>query len=309
MLTVTAILKYTPMVMATTGNYHYEGEECRAVIELQQLAKTYGNIRAVTGLDLQIARGEIFGLLGPNGAGKTTTIRMLTMLTRPSAGRALISGYEITRDLSKVKKEIGVVPQHMNLDQELTAWENLELHGRLHKMPRGERHRRIKELLEYVGLVDRAGDLVSKFSGGMKRRLMIARALMHYPHVLFLDEPTVGLDPQTRRRIWDLIRRMNGEGMTVLLTTHYIEEAEVLCHRVGIMDRGRLIALGTPRELKQRIGEVVVETLYRGDTSCSFFKSREEAIRYAGTLAGNVAIRESNLEDVFVELTGRKVGD
>jgi len=279
------------------------------MIELRQLSKQYGNIQAVAGLDLAINRGEIFGLLGPNGAGKTTTIRMLTMLTRPSGGSALINSYEIVRDLSKVKKEIGVVPQHLNLDMELTARENLELHGRLHKMPRAERQKRIQELLVYVELADRAHDLASKFSGGMKQRLMIARALMHYPSVLFLDEPTAGLDPQTRRKIWDLIRRMNSEGMTVLLTTHYIEEAEVLCHRVGIMDRGRLIALDTPAGLKKKVGEVVVEVLNYGNTEYRFFTGREQALEYAGSLAENVTIREANLEDVFVELTGRKVGD
>lgn len=279
------------------------------MIVLQGLTKHYGNIVAVAGLDLEIKDGEIFALLGPNGAGKTTTIRMLTMLTKPTSGTALINGYDVTRDLDKVKKEIGVVPQHMNLDQELTAWENLELHGRLHKIPAAERRKRIEELLHYVELEERARELVSRFSGGMKRRLMIARALMHKPRVLFLDEPTVGLDPQTRRRIWDLIRRMNSEGMTVLLTTHYIEEAEVLCHRVGIMDKGRLIALGTPGELKQKVGEVVVEYFGGRDTGYKFFPTRQHALAYASLLKGNVLIRESNLEDVFVELTGRKVVD
>ncbi|MDD2422468.1 MAG: ABC transporter ATP-binding protein [Heliobacteriaceae bacterium] len=204
---------------------------------------------------------------------------------------------------------MGVVPQHMNLDRELTARENLELHGRLHKMPRVQRRQRIQELLTYVELADRAGDLVDKYSGGMKRRLMIARALMHHPGVLFLDEPTTGLDPQTRRKIWDLIRKLNSAGMTVLLTTHYIEEAELLCHRVGIMDRGRLIALGTPAELKKKVGEVVVEGLNHGNTEYRFFAGREEALAYAGILAENLVIREANLEDVFVELTGRKVGE
>ncbi|PKM48029.1 MAG: multidrug ABC transporter ATP-binding protein [Firmicutes bacterium HGW-Firmicutes-8] len=279
------------------------------MIQLQQLSKDYAGIKAVVNLNLEIKKGEIFGLLGPNGAGKTTTIRMLTMLTKPSGGKAFINGYEITRDLFDVKKEIGVVPQHMNLDIEMTTWENLELHGRLHKMPKDDRRKRIQELLDYVELSDRAGDLVGKLSGGMRRRLMIARALMHYPHVLFLDEPTVGLDPQTRRRIWDLIRRMNNDGMTVLLTTHYIEEAEMLCHRVGIMDRGQLIALGTPEELKKRVGEVVVESLNQGGTEYKFFADREQALKYVGSFKQNVIIRESNLEDVFVELTGRKVGD
>lgn len=279
------------------------------MIELRQLTKHYGNLVALAGMNLQIKKGEIFALLGPNGAGKTTTVRMLTMLTKPTGGTALINGYDVIRDLDKVKKEIGVVPQHMNLDQELTAWENLELHGRLHKIPAPVKRKRINELLNYVELQERAHELVSRFSGGMKRRLMIARALMHYPKVLFLDEPTVGLDPQTRRKIWDLIRRMNSEGMTVLFTTHYIEEAEMLCHRVGIMDGGQLIALGTPRELKQKVGEVVVESFGGTDTGYKLFPSRDKAMTYASRLEGDVLIRESNLEDVFVELTGRKVGD
>lgn len=279
------------------------------IIKTHQLAKQYGDIKAVAGLDLEIARGEIFGLLGPNGAGKTTTIRMLTMLTKPSGGNALINGFEITLNQLKVKKEIGVVSQHLNLDLELTAWENMELHGRLHKMLRRERQQRIRELLAYVDLNKRAHELADNFSGGMKRRLMIARALMHYPGILFLDEPTAGLDPQARRKIWELIRRMNADGMTVLLTTHYIEETEMLCHRVGILDHGYLIALGTPLELKERVGEVVVETLKQEDSSYRLFASREQALQYVEGLSENVLIRESNLEDVFVELTGRKVGE
>ncbi|MDD3888391.1 MAG: ATP-binding cassette domain-containing protein [Syntrophomonadaceae bacterium] len=279
------------------------------MIKVEHLAKSYGNIQAVINLDLQIAKGEIYGLLGPNGAGKTTTIRMLTLLTLPTDGKAFINGYDVTRDLARVKKDIGVVPQHMNLDEQLTAWENLELHGRLYKMPKSERYKRSEELLEYVELSGRSGDLTCNFSGGMKRRLMIAKALMHHPVVLFMDEPTAGLDPQTRRKIWDLIRKMNAEGMTVLLTTHYIEEADLLCHRIGIMDRGKLIALGTPQELKQMVGEVVLEIVNQGDTDYKFFNNREEAIRFVAKLEKDIFIRESNLEDVFIELTGRKVGD
>ncbi|GAW92194.1 ABC transporter ATP-binding protein [Calderihabitans maritimus] len=279
------------------------------MIEIRGLNKNYGQLRAVVDLNLKIEEGEIFGLLGPNGAGKTTTIRMLTMLTRPTSGEAFIAGYEVSRDLGRVKQVIGVVPQHMNLDQELTARENLELHGRLHKMPAAERRRRTAELLAFVELADRADDLVSKFSGGMKRRLMIARGLMHRPRVLFLDEPTIGLDPQARRRIWDLVRQMNGDGVTVLLTTHYIEEAELLCHRVGIMDHGRLIALGTPAELKERVGRFVVESLNGGQAAYTLCRTREEALRHAGQLAGGVTIRETSLEDVFIQLTGRRVGD
>ena len=279
------------------------------MIEIRGLTKDYGRIRAVDNLHLKIERGEIFGLLGPNGAGKTTTIRMLTMLTRPTAGEAYIAGYEVRRDLARVRGEIGVVPQHINLDQELTARENLELHGRLYKMPPAERRRRIEELLAFVELDGRADELVSTFSGGMKRRLMIARALMHRPRVLFLDEPTAGLDPQTRRRMWDLVRQMNRDGVTVLLTTHYIEEAEALCHRVGIMHQGRLIALGTPAELKERVGRYVVESLNGGQTAYTLFATREEALVFAGSLRDGVVIRETSLEDVFVQLTGRRVGD
>jgi len=278
------------------------------LIEIKGLTKDYGRIRAVDDLHLRIEQGEIFGLLGPNGAGKTTTVRMLTMLARPTAGEAYIAGCEVQRDLARVRQEIGVVPQHMNLDQELTARENLELHGRLYKMPAAERRKRIDELLCFVDLQEREGELVSRFSGGMKRRLMIARALMHRPRVLFLDEPTVGLDPQTRRRMWDLVRQMNRDGVTVLLTTHYIEEAEALCHRVGIMDRGRLIALGSPVELKERVGRFAVESLNGGQTTHTLFGTREEALAFAGRLDDGVVIRETSLEDVFVQLTGRRVG-
>ncbi|WP_334109638.1 ABC transporter ATP-binding protein [Thermodesulfitimonas autotrophica] len=279
------------------------------MIEINGLTKDFGSLRAVDQLSLRIEEGEIFGLLGPNGAGKTTTVRMLTMLTRPTAGEAYIAGYEVRRDLARVRHAIGVVPQHMNLDQELTARENLELHGRLYKIPRAERQRRIEELLSFVDLTDRADEFVNRFSGGMKRRLMIARALLHKPKVLFLDEPTVGLDPQTRRRMWDLVRRMNREGVTVLLTTHYIEEAEALCHRVGIMDRGKLIALGTPAALKEEVGRFVVEGFDGAGATYAFFGTREEAVGYAGSLNEAVTIREATLEDVFVKLTGRKVRD
>ncbi|HBQ28560.1 ABC transporter ATPase [Peptococcaceae bacterium SCADC1_2_3] len=277
------------------------------VIQINKLTKKYGDLTAVDNLDLHIRKKEVFALLGPNGAGKTTTIRMLTMLTIPTGGKALINAQDVTSN--KVKKEIGVVPQHMNLDLELTAWENLELHGRLHNMPRDKLKARINELLTFVEINPRAFELASNFSGGMKRRLMIARALMHYPSILFLDEPTAGLDPQTRRKIWDLIRRLNAAGLTVLMTTHYIEEAQILCHRVGIMDKGRLIALGTPQELMEKVGEVVVEFFGGTDTGYKFFARRQQALEYVSHLKGDFLVREVNLEDVFVEITGRKVGD
>ncbi|HHV35932.1 MAG TPA: ABC transporter ATP-binding protein [Syntrophomonadaceae bacterium] len=279
------------------------------MIEICGLCKYYKEVKAVDHLDLTVKSGEIFGLLGPNGAGKTTTIRILTTLARPTAGNIYINGKEVSRKEAQVKKEIGVVSQTENLDVEMTARENMELHGRLFKVPARERRLQIEELLDFVDLTERADTAVGRFSGGMKRRLMIARALMHKPRILFLDEPTVGLDPQVRRKIWDLIRRLNGQGITVLLTTHYIEEAELLCHRVGIMNKGKLIALGTPEELKKKVGKVVVEVPNHNETEYHVFEKRGEALQYAAVMMHDVVIRDSNLEDVFVELTGRKVGD
>ena len=239
---------------------------------------------AVKDLNLTIDEGEIFGLLGPNGAGKTTTIRMLTMLTKPTAGEILYKGKDIFSDELNVKKYIGVVPQHINFDQDLTVWENMELHGRLHHIPKSQRHARIEELLNYVELQDRVNDKVKSLSGGMKRRLLIVRALMHNPKILFLDEPTVALDPQVRRRIWDLIRRLPKDGVTVVLTTHYIEEAENLCNRVAILNKGSLIKLDTPKALCEQIGKYVVEWDSEESREYKFFNSRKECADFAGTL-------------------------
>jgi ABC-2 type transport system ATP-binding protein len=280
------------------------------MIATEKLSKGYGQTRAVDELDLKVGAGEIFGFLGPNGAGKTTTIRILTTLTKPSSGRARVDGFDVVGEAARVKKVIGVVQQHLSLDRELTVAENMEVHARLHHLSSHERRRRMAELLEYVELAQQAGQLVSDLSGGMKRRAMIARALLHRPKVLFLDEPTVGLDPHSRRRLWDLIRRMNADGSTVFLTTHYIEEAEALCHRVGILHEGRLIALGSPRELRQRLGLVAVEVVVDGATSYRFFADPVAARAHVQTLpsdARTLVVRDTNLEDVFVELTGRKV--
>ena len=279
------------------------------MIELRQLVKKFGERTAVDRLDLQIAAGEVFGLLGPNGAGKTTIIRMLTMLTRPTAGQIRIGDCTLPVDAERVKAMLGIVPQHFNLDVDLTVGENLDLHGRLHHIAAVEREQRIEELLEYVELQERIDDKVQNLSGGMKRRLMIARALFHRPRILFLDEPTVGLDPQVRRKLWDLIRRLQGENFTVLLTTHYIEEAEALCNRVAILDKGRLIALDSPEELRRRTGAYVVEWMEEEGSCSRFFHQRNEAGDFAGTLAVTATVRRSNLEDVFVELTGRKVSE
>ena len=280
------------------------------MIEISGLKKEYSRKKVVDNLNLEVGQGELFGFLGPNGAGKTTTIRILTTLTKPSSGRVFINGIDVAKDPSRVKSEFGVVQQHLSLNRDLTIGENLELHARLHHLQSRERKERIAELLDYVGLSDHSDQLIDSVSGGMKRRAMIARALIHRPKLLFLDEPTVGLDAQTRRRVWDLIRRMNLEGSTVFLTTHYIEEAETLCQRVGILHHGRLIALGSPLELRQRLGMIAVEM--QGEacgTTYRYFPDRSSASRFIQDLPGSerVVMRESNLEDVFIELTGEKV--
>ena len=283
------------------------------MIITENLTKVYGEVKAVEDLNLEVRPGEIFGFLGPNGAGKTTTIRILTTLTKPTSGHAWINDFDVLREPHKVRNLFGVVQQHISLDRDLSVRENMELHARLHHLKPSERRQRIAELLDYVELAEQSNHLVEKLSGGMKRRLMIARALIHRPKLLFLDEPTVGLDAQTRRRLWELIRRMNLDGTTVLLTTHYIEEAEALCGRVGIIHLGHLIALDSPLELRQRLGLVTVETLSNNrDTNYHYFPDRTAATNYAQGLPSDVKtiiVRESNLEDVFVELTGRKVGD
>ena len=279
----------------------------------EKLTKRYGDVRAAEDLDLKVYSGEIFGFLGPNGAGKTTTIRVLTTLTKPTSGRGWVSGFDVVKEPDKVKKVIGVVQQHVSLDRDLTVRENMEFRARLHHLGSSERRRRIDELLDYVGLTEQANRIVETLSGGMKKRAMIVSSLIHRPKVLFLDEPTVGLDAQTRRRLWELIRRLHLDGTTIFLTTHYIEEAEALCQRVGIIHQGHLIALGKPIELRQRLGSVAVETLVNNkETRYQCFTDRAAATNFVQNLPPDVKtiiIRESNLEDVFVELTGRKVGD
>ena len=283
------------------------------VITIRNLTKKYNDVCAVENLNLGVNSGEIFGFLGPNGAGKTTTIRVLTTLTKPSSGSIWISGFEVEKEPAKVKELIGVVQQHLTFDLDLNLRENMELHARLHHIPSSERKQRVAELLEFVGLANQSEKMVEELSGGMKKAAMIARALIHKPKLLFLDEPTVGLDVQVRRRMWDLIRSLSRNGTTIFLTTHYIEEAEALCQRVGIVHQGHLIALGKPSELRQTVGMVTVEVLVDGTfTRYEHFADREAATRYVQSLssdAGTIIIRDSSLEDVFVELTGKKVGE
>lgn len=280
-----------------------------AAVSLANVQKTYDKVPVVNNLSFSINSGEMFGLLGPNGAGKSTTIRMLTTLTQPTSGQIEVAGYDVVRQKQQVKQNIGVVLQQTSVDTDLSVWENMEFHGRLHHIPNPERRRRINQWLEYVELADRRDAVVKTLSGGMKRRLQIARALLHQPSILFLDEPTVGLDPQTRRRLWEILRDLNKQGMTMLLTTHYMDEVEFLCDRIGIMDAGKLIELGTLQQLRQQHGEGLVMKQTQDRFEYQFFPDLAQANAYLDTLPDKtgIMVRPSNLEDIFVELTGRQL--
>jgi ABC-2 type transport system ATP-binding protein len=289
-----------------------------AAVLLQNVYKAYNKVPVVNDLSFEIQPGEIFGLLGPNGAGKSTTIRMLTTLTKASKGRIEVAGFDVVSQPMLAKQYIGVVLQQTSVDNDLSVWENMELHGRLHHIHNPQRQQMINRWLEYVELAERRNSLVKTLSGGMKRRLQIARALLHQPKILFLDEPTVGLDPQTRRRLWEIILDLNQQGMTILLTTHYMEEVEYLCDRIGIMDNGKLISLGTLPQLRSTHGEGLVmkqvgvsEAARDGALRWEylFFPTLEQANDYLNqqTDKTGMMVRPSNLEDIFVELTGRQL--
>ncbi|KAB0666724.1 ATP-binding cassette domain-containing protein [Oryzomonas japonica] len=304
-----------------------------AAITTHNLTKRYGDLTALENFDLEVAQGSIFGLLGPNGAGKTTLIRVLTTLMRQTSGEAFIEGLDTRSNGREIRRLIGVVSQENSLDRYLTARENLELHARLHGMENRHYRKRIDELLELMGLAARQNDFPDTYSGGMQRRLVVTRALLHEPRVLFLDEPTTGLDPQSRRAVWDYIKSIAGS-MTIFLTTHYLEEAEQLCDRIAIMDHGKLIALGSTQELKDRLtggtfyliefGEdaerygailramaCVREIEVDGRTVCVGLNSWECLSEVVTALNGapvrRIALRERTLEDVFISLTGEKV--
>jgi ABC-2 type transport system ATP-binding protein len=277
------------------------------MIETTNLTKYFGSLGAVQFVSFTVGKGEVFGLLGPNGAGKTTTIRMLTTLLSPTSGTASVAGYDILSEPLSVKRSIGVVPQMLNLDIDLTSAENLEYHGRLHKMAPADRKARIEELLQFVGLWEKKGTPVEHLSGGMRRRLLIARGLMHRPAIVFMDEPTVGLDPQARRLIWGLIEELKRRGITILLTTHYIEEADALCDRVAIMQQGKIIALDTPAALKAGVGKFSLECIGNHEVPRKFFQTREDAIDAGRATGCDLLVRESTLEDVFISLTGERI--
>jgi ABC-2 type transport system ATP-binding protein len=303
------------------------------VIQATGLVKRYGEVEAVRGIDLEVRAGEIFGFLGPNGAGKSTTISILCTLLSPTAGSARVAGIDVVQDSAGVRQRIGLVFQDPSLDDQLTGRENLEFHAFIYSVPAADRRRRIDEMLALVQLTDRARSQVKTYSGGMKRRLEIARGMLHQPQVLFLDEPTLGLDPQTRGSIWAHLNELRSrKGITIFMTTHYMDEAEY-CDRIAIIDLGKIVALGTPDELKAMVGgDVVTITSSRPDDAAREIKemlgvtpSRENGtlrmevpdgkafvprlVRELTAPVDTVSMRRPSLDDVFLKLTGRAIRD
>jgi len=303
-------------------------------IQTFKLTKHFNNLVAVNGIDLKIGQGELFSLLGPNGAGKTTTINMLCCLLKPTEGTAQIMGHDIIKEPFKVKETIGVSPQETAISERLNSWENLTLIGKTHGMSSDEVKRRSGELLKLMGLTERGKDRVGKFSGGMKRRLSIAMAMVHDPSILFLDEPTLGLDPQARRATWEHIAQLKGR-KTILLTTHYMEEADFLSDRVAIIDEGRIVAVGTPSQLKANLiktpamiisadnitpeimqglkarysqAEEADEKLRISDENLDF-RELTDYLHSNGATIRSAALEEPSLEDVFIQLTGKELRD
>jgi ABC-2 type transport system ATP-binding protein len=307
-------------------------------IEVSGITKKFGQITAVDNVSFDVMDGEFFGFLGPNGAGKTTLIRMLTSLLKPTGGRAVVACCDVAKNPAAVRQEIGVVPQAMTTDLDLTGFENMDIYGRFYGISAKERQERIEYLLEMVGLTTRAHDLVAAYSGGMRRRLEIARVLVHRPKILFLDEPTIGLDPQSRHVVWDFLRKLReGDSMTIFLSTHYMDEAEVLCDRVAIIDAGKIIAIGSPEELKSQIpgndtisltlDMISASTIERirdlafvhkvdteGDTVRVYVDSGAQNLpalidemKSFGVKVLSATIHEQSLEDVFIHYTGRSI--
>lgn len=280
------------------------------IIEIENLTKRFGEKTAVDGISFTVHEGELFGFLGPNGAGKTTTVRCVSTLTNLTLGKVLVNGVDVMKDPVKAKQYMGVIQQQVSLDKDLSIRENMISHAMYHGMGKQERNERINELTEYFGLEEYLDKPVDSLSGGWKKRAAIVCAMLHQPKVLFLDEPTSGLDINARRLLWDVVKRLNQTGTTIVLTTHYIEEAQALCDRVGIIDRGKIIALDTPSKLIEDTGKLAVENLVNEKTEYRYFKTMAEAQQYVSdNKLEDATIRKTNLEDVFVELTGKSVGD
>ena len=277
------------------------------MIELRDLTKRFGDFTAVDHLNLTIETGEFFGLLGPNGAGKTTTISMMSTVLLPSEGEIRVDGAKLDRKASAQKRKLAVITQEYSMRQDMNMDEVMEYQGRLYFLPRRVIRQKTDELLEFAGLIDYRHRTVRHLSGGMKRKLMICRALMIEPEILLLDEPTAGMDALSRRQMWNLLRRVNSDKMTIVLTTHYIEEAQALCNRVALINRGQLQKLDTPDALIRELGPFAVDETAENDLKTRYFQRRDEAIDYLSRAGETAALRSTTLEDVFVVCAGRKL--
>lgn len=277
------------------------------MIELKNLTKTFEDFTAVDSLNLQIASGEFFGLLGPNGAGKTTTIGMLSTLLLPTKGEILINGERLTRKRQDIKRKVSVITQEYSMRQDMDMDEIMEYQGRLYFIPVKQIRARTEELFQFAGLTEHRYKTIRKLSGGMKRKLMVCRALLTEPEILLLDETTAGMDAISRRQMWNLLRQLNEQGLTILLTTHYIEEAQALCHRVALMNGGKLNDVDTPAHLIDKLGAYAVDVLSPDGVHSRYFSEREQAIAYLSGLEGQCTLRDTTLEDVFVEQAGKRL--
>ncbi len=275
------------------------------MIELKGVTKKYDDFTAVDDLNLTIETGGFFGLLGPNGAGKSTTISMLSTLYLPTAGEIRVDGEKLTRKNTSLKRKISVVTQEYSMRQDMTMEEIMEYQGRLYFMPKREIQEKTRELLEFCDLADYRRRTVRKLSGGMKRKLMVCRALLTEPDILLLDEPTAGMDALARRQMWNLLKKLNRNHLTILLTTHYMEEAEILCDCVGLMYRGRLEEVDTPKAMIERLGRYAVDEVIEEEMRSRFFRTKEEAIRFLSGINRDASLRNTTLEDVFLEKIGK----
>ena len=280
------------------------------MIEIQNISKIYPGAKgkALDNVSLTIPSGEFFGLLGPNGAGKTTLISILSTLLLPAEGQILIDGEVLSRKRGDIKGKLALITQHNSLRNDMNLDQIMELQGRLYAMPRAEIKKRSEELLAFCGLLEHRKKIVRKLSGGMKRKLMLCRALLTSPEILILDEPTIGLDPASRRQMWDLLKSLNRQGMTILLTTHYIDEAQYLCQRIALIEKGKVARLDTPVALIRELGEVAIDEFDGDHTKSAFFPAKEQALEYAATLDNKFMLRNTTLEDVFLNVVGHGLG-
>lgn len=278
------------------------------MIELCNLTKKFGEHTAVDKLNLKIETGEFFGLLGPNGAGKTTAISMISTVLLPTEGKILIDGEVLTRRNSVQKRKLSVITQEYSMRQDMTMDEVMEYQGRLYYLPKKIIRQKTEELLEFTGLSEYRNKIVRHLSGGMKRKLMICRALMVEPEILLLDEPTAGMDAFSRRQMWNLLRKVNGNKMTIILTTHYIEEAQSLCDRIALINKGKLDAIDTPQALINELGSYAVDEFVNEEIVSKYFAQKSEAIEYLSQIDSKSSLRDTTLEDVFIERIGRGLG-